>query len=185
MVEEEQTGEIDIGRRRVRQLECMVAEVVAETHDTTTLYLFTGNERLIYEPGHFLSIEPHQFKALERWVEFLEDHKGKRETARAYSLASAPHERHLAITVKEERYVRGSTRYPPLLSPLLVRRLAPGTRMVVTGFTGPYTFSSELATRTDHLLAQQPGARHHLLGAGKQPLELCALLPLPLPAGVL
>ena len=71
--------EIERSRKRVKDLECMVADVVQETHDTATLFLFTGNERLSYEPGHFISIDPHQFEALERWTRFLEDQKGRRE----------------------------------------------------------------------------------------------------------
>jgi ferredoxin-NADP reductase len=126
-------------RRRIKDLEVMVAEVRAETPDTTTLVLFTGNDRLDYEAAHFLTIAPHQFEGLERFIAFLEDLKGRREPPRADSLAAAPHERHLAVTVKEERYVSGVTRFPPLLSPLLVKRVPRGTRLVVTGFTGPYT----------------------------------------------
>ena len=53
-------------------------------------------------PGHSLAIDPHQFQGLERFIAFLEDLKGKKEPARAYSLASAPHECYLAITVKED-----------------------------------------------------------------------------------
>ncbi|HVO29712.1 MAG TPA: oxidoreductase, partial [bacterium] len=149
---ESAVAEIERSRRRVKELECMVSDVVMETHDTATLYLFTGNERLSYEPGHFISIDPHQFDALERWTAFLEDQKGRRETARAYSLASAPHEKYLAITVKEERYTSGATKYPPLLSPLLVRRTPRGTRMVVTGFAGPYILPPDIEERTDHLV---------------------------------
>ena len=130
----------------------MVADVIPEAPDSATLVLFTGNDHLDYKPGHFLSIKPHQFTALDRFIKYFEDLKGKRETARAYSLSSAPHERHLAITVKEERYVSGVTRYPPLLSPLLVWRTARGTRMVVTGFGGPYTLPDDIESRTDHLL---------------------------------
>lgn len=59
------------------------------------------------------------------------------EPQRAYSLSSAPHEAYLAITVKEEGYSTGVTEYPPLLSPLLVFRTPRGTRMQVTGFSGP------------------------------------------------
>ncbi len=114
-------------RRRIKQMEVMVAEAVPETADTTTLVLFTGNDRLDYRAGHFLTIDPHQFEGLERFIAFLEDLKGKREPPRAYSMASSPHEKYLAVTVKEERYVTGLTRYPPLLSPLLVKRLARGT----------------------------------------------------------
>src|SRR5688572_9337853 len=43
------------GRKKTKELECMVADVVMETYDTATLYLFTGNEHLTYEPGHFIS----------------------------------------------------------------------------------------------------------------------------------
>jgi 3-ketosteroid 9alpha-monooxygenase subunit B len=149
---EENTRRMSVTRTRVKELDCMVADVVMETHDTATLYLFTGNERLTYEPGHFISIDPHQFPALERWVHFLEDQKGRREVPRAYSLASAPHEKYLAITVKEERYQRGVTQYPPLLSPLLVHRTLKGTRMVIIGFTGPYTLPPDIESRTDHLV---------------------------------
>ncbi len=138
-------------RRRIKELEAMVADVVRETHDTTTLVLFTGNERLDYEAGHFLTIDPHQFEGLERFVAFLEDLKGRKEPPRAYSMSSAPHERYIAITVKEERYVSGVTKYPPLLSPLLVRRTARGTRLVITGFTGPYTLNSANLAKTNHI----------------------------------
>ena len=157
-----EVADIERSRKRVKELECMVADVVQETHDTATIFLFTGNERLSYEPGHFVSIDPHQFEALERWIHFLEDQKGRREVARAYSLASAPHEKYLAITVKEERYTSGATKYPPLLSPLLVRRLARGTRMVVTGFAGPYILPPDIESRTDHLV-------HICAGSGSVP----------------
>src|SRR6476620_5429886 len=125
-------------------MEVMVAESVQETSDTTTLVFFTGNDRLDYRAGHFLTIDPHQFEALERFIAFLEDLKGKKEPPRAYSMSSPTHERYLAITVKEERYVSGLTKFPPLLSPLLVKRTVKGMRLVVTGFTGPYTLSPEI-----------------------------------------
>ena len=106
----------------------MVADVIVETPDTATLVFFTGNDRLDYAAGHFLTIDPHQFAALERFTAFLEDLKGRREPPRAYSMSSAPHERYLAVTVKEERYVSGATKFPPLLSPLLVKRTLRGMR---------------------------------------------------------
>src|SRR3954462_8103369 len=99
--------------RRIKELEVMVADVIIETPDTTPLVLFTGNDRLEYSAGHFLTIDPHQFEALERFTSFLEDLKGKRELTRAYSMSSSPHERYLAITVKEERYLSGVTKFPP------------------------------------------------------------------------
>lgn len=150
-----ETGNGAGGRRdrpKIKQLEVMVADVVHETPDTATLVLFTGNDTLDYQPGHFLTIKPHQFEALDRFIHYFEDCKGKKEPARAYSLSSAPHEQYLAITVKEERYLSGRTAYPPLLSPILVFRTYPGTRMVVTGFGGPYVLPEDIETRTDHLV---------------------------------
>ena len=100
--------------------------------------------------GHFLTIDPHQFEALERFTAFLEDLKGRKEPPRAYSMSSAPHERYLAVTVKEERYVSGQTKYPPLLSPLLVKRTVAGMRLEVTGFTGPYTLPDDVEPDRPH-----------------------------------
>ncbi|MFI5253482.1 MAG: oxidoreductase [Bacteroidota bacterium] len=149
-------------RRKIKELEVMVAEVIPETPDTTTLILFTGNDRLDYKAGHFLTIDPHQFGGLERFIAFFEDIKGKKEPSRAYSLASAPHEKYLAITIKEERYVSGISKYPPLLSPLLVKRMARGMRIIVTGFTGPYTLPDDIESRTDHIV-------HLCAGSGSVP----------------
>jgi 3-ketosteroid 9alpha-monooxygenase subunit B len=147
---------------RIKELEVMVADVVVETPDTTTLVLFTGNDRLDYSAGHFLTIDPHQFEALQRFTAFLEDLKGRREPPRAYSMSSAPHERYLAVTVKEERYISGMTRFPPLLSPMLVKRTVRGMRLVVTGFTGPYTLGADIANDTDHIV-------HICAGSGSVP----------------
>jgi ferredoxin-NADP reductase len=149
-------------RRKIKELEAMVADVVVETPDTVTLVLFTGNERLDYLPGHFLTIDPHQFEALERFIAFFEDQKGKKEPPRAYSMCSAPDERYLAITVKEERYQRGVTKYPPLLSPLLVKRTVRGMRLRIVGFTGPYVLPPDVESRTDHLV-------HVVAGSGVVP----------------
>ena len=139
-------------RKRIKELEVMVADAVQETADTSTLLLFTGNDRLEYQAGHFLTIDPHQFDALERFIAYFEEVKGKKEPPRAYSLSSAPHERFLAITVKEERYTSGVTKYPPLLSPLLVKRTSRGMRLVITGFTGPYVLPPDVDKRAGHLL---------------------------------
>lgn len=152
----------EVPRRRIRDFDVMVSDVVIETPDTVTLVLFTGGERHEYQAGQFITIDPHQFEPLERWVAFLEDEKGKREPPRAYSLASAPHEPELAITIKEERYESGSTRYPPLLSPLLVRGISRGQRMTVTGFTGPYVLPPRVEDKTDHLV-------HVVAGSGSVP----------------
>ncbi len=140
----------------------MVADVIVETPDTSTLVLFTGNDRLDYKAGHFLTIDQNQFEALDSFTSFLEHLKGKKEPPRAYSMCSAPHERYLAVTVKEERFVPNVTKYPPLLSPLLVKRTVRGMRLVVTGFTGPYTAPDNLASQTDHVV-------HVCAGSGSVP----------------
>jgi ferredoxin-NADP reductase len=149
-------------RKRIKEMEVMVADVIVETPDTTTLVLFTGNDRLDYKAGHFLTIDPHQFESLERFISFFEDVKGKKEPPRAYSMTSAPHEKYLAITVKEERYVSGLTKYPPLLSPLLVKRTLRGMRLTITGFTGPYVLADDIENKTDHLV-------HVCAGSGSVP----------------
>jgi 3-ketosteroid 9alpha-monooxygenase subunit B len=173
-------------RRRIRELEVMVAETIVETHDTATIVFFTGNDRLEYQAGHFLTIDPHEFSELQRFTAFLEDMKGKKEPPRAYSLASAPHEKYLAITVKEERYLSGQTKYPPLLSPLLVRRMQKGRRLRITGFTGPYTLPANIEDQTDtivhvcagsgvvpnysiikHCLVERPRLKHVLIDSNK------------------
>ena len=153
---------MDPSSRRIKEMEVMVADVIIETPDTTTLVLFTGNDRLKYLAGHFLTIDPHQFESLGRFTSFLEDLKGKTEPPRAYSMSSAPHERYLAVTVKEERYVSGVTQFPPLLSPLLVKRTLRGMRLVVTGFTGPYTLGPDVGAETDHIV-------HVCAGSGSVP----------------
>src|SRR5688572_26611637 len=148
--------------RRIKELEVMVADVIVETPDTSTLVFFTGNDRLEYKAGHFLTIDPHQFEALDRFTAFLEHLKGKPEPPRAYSMCSAPHERYLAVTVKEERFLPNVTKYPPLLSPLLVKRTVRGMRLKVTGFTGPYTLPANVTAQTNHLV-------HVVAGSGSVP----------------
>jgi len=139
-------------REKIKDMEVMVADVIQEAHDTATLILFTGNDKLNYEPGHFLTIPPQQFPALERWASYLENLKGKKEPPRAYSMASSPDEKYLAITVKEERYLPSVTPFPPLLSPILARRTVVGQKMIVTGFTGPFTFNENVRRESESVL---------------------------------
>jgi ferredoxin-NADP reductase len=77
-------------------------------------------------------------------------------------MCSAPHERYLAVTVKEERYVSGVTKFPPLLSPMLTKRTTRGMRLVVTGFTGPYTLPLDIESKTNHIV-------HVCAGSGSVP----------------
>lgn len=137
-------------RPKLKDMEAVVVDVIVETADSATLVLFTGNEPLDYWPGHFLTIDPRQFPALERFVAYFEDAKGMKEPPRAYSMASAPHDKYLAFTVKEETYVSGLTKYPPLLSPYLTYRVKPGTKLEITGFGGPYVLPWDIDSRTDH-----------------------------------
>ncbi|MYA22203.1 MAG: oxidoreductase [Gemmatimonadetes bacterium] len=139
-------------RRRVREMEVEVVHVRRDTPDTTTLFMSAGDEPIEYEAGHFCTIDPHQFGELEHFTAYLEDQKGQREKPRAYSMASAPHEEHLAITIKEERYESGETPYPPLLSPLLTYYIQEGRRLVISGFTGAYTFPADVCERVEHIV---------------------------------
>jgi ferredoxin-NADP reductase len=148
---------------RIRTFESSVLDVVRETHDTVTLVLaLPPGARAEYAAGQFLTIDPHQFAELGDLIAYFEDVKGRREKPRAYSMSSSPLERHLAITIKEERYVRGTTRYPPLLSPHLVRRVCPGDPMTVVGFTGPFVLPPNVERLTDHVV-------HLLAGSGSVP----------------
>ena len=149
-------------RKKVRPFDVMVSRIVQETPDTVTLVFFTGNEHLEYKAGQFLTIDVHQFGALERFTAYLEDMKKKKEPPRAYSVASAPYEPFIAITVKEERYVTGESPFPPILSPLLVYQTPVGTKMRVTGFTGAYTLPDDVEQQTDHIV-------HIVAGSGAVP----------------
>ena len=133
-------------------MEVEVVHVRRDTPDTTTLFMSAGDGPVEYQAGHFCTIDPHQFGELEHFTAYLEDQKGQREKPRAYSMASAPHEKHLAITIKEERYESGETPYPPLLSPLLTYYIQEGRRLVISGFTGAYTFPADVYERAEHIV---------------------------------
>ena len=145
----------------VQQFEVVVERVIPETADTVTLELFAP-QAPPYKAGQFLTIDPKQFRALKGYAAYLEQQKGKKELVRAYSLCSAPHERRLAFTIKEEPFVPGETPYPPLLSPLLVYGVAPGMAMEVTGFTGTYVLPEDAESRVDTVL-------HLVAGSGSVP----------------
>ena len=117
--------------------EATIDEVKTESPDTATLY-FSAVPRPAFRAGQYLSIAPHQFRQLTAFIGWLEEQKGKKEPQRKYSLTSAPHEERLAITVKEEEYVAGRTKYPPLLSGLLAHGLKRGDRFTAFGCSGPY-----------------------------------------------
>jgi 3-ketosteroid 9alpha-monooxygenase subunit B len=149
-------------RKKVRPFEVVVSRVIQETPDTVTLVFSGGDEHRDYKAGQFLTIGVHQFGALAGFAAYLEHLKKKKEQPRAYSLASAPYEPFIAITIKQERYLPGETPYPPLLSPLLVYQTPVGTRMTVTGFTGAYTLPDDVEQQTDHIV-------HIVAGSGSVP----------------
>lgn len=147
------TTEAHVGQgKKIREFEVVVDEVIPESSDTVTLVFDHEPDIPPYKAGQFLTIDPHQFPVIAGLTAYLEKAKGKKELPRAYSMCSSPHERYLAITVKEEPYVAGSTEYPPLLSPVLVRTLVPGARLKVVGFTGPYVLPPHAPERSDHVL---------------------------------
>ena len=139
-------------RRKVREIEAVVAEVRDETHDTASLFLDIGAQPHDYKPGQFITVNPHQFAFLEQTIAYLEQIKGGKEKPRAYSMGSAPHESNILITIKEERFWPGESKYPPVLSPSLTRTCPPGTPVVIRGFTGAYTLPQDARERTDNIL---------------------------------
>jgi len=146
--------------RRVKAMELVVSDVIVETPDTVTL-VYDGPFTFDYRAGQFLTIDPHQFKPLVRFIQLLEQLKKKKEPPRAYSMASAPHEK-LAITIKEENWTPGDQKYPTVLSPYLVYEVKPGSPMTVSGFTGPYTLPDDITQKTDHVV-------HLCAGSGSVP----------------
>ena len=97
-----------------------------------------------------------------RFIQLLEQMKKKKEPPRAYSMASAPHEK-LAITIKEENWTPGEQKYPTVLSPFLVYEVKPGSPMTVSGFTGPYTLPDDIATEAPDYVV------HLCAGSGSVP----------------
>jgi ferredoxin-NADP reductase len=146
--------------RRIKTMELVVSDVVVETPDTVTL-VYEGPFTFDYKAGQFLTIDPHQFRPLVRFIQLLEQLKKKKEPPRAYSMASAPHEK-LAITVKEETWTPGDQKFPTLLSPYLVYEVKPGSTMTVSGFTGPYYLPDDIEEKTDHVV-------HLCAGSGSVP----------------
>jgi 3-ketosteroid 9alpha-monooxygenase subunit B len=139
-------------RRKVRKIQAVVAEVRDETHDAASLLLDIGVEEHDYKAGQFITIDPHQFGFLEQVIAYLEEAKGGREKPRAYSMGSAPHEPHILITVKEERFWPGESKYPPVLSPPLSRHCPPGTKLTISGFAGPYSLPEDVTQKADTIL---------------------------------
>ncbi len=138
--------------------DALVVESIVETPDTRTLVLDVGPHPP-YRAGQYVSIDPHQFPALGSMTAYLEHVKGRVEVPRAYSMCSAPHERYVAITVKEEVY-GAQMAYPPLLSGFLVHSVRAGDRIDALGFAGAYVLPETI--EADHIL-------HLCAGSGSVP----------------
>ena len=149
-------------RKKPQDYVVTVTEVRMETHDTATLFLDFGGAAVEYKAGQFINIDPHQFPALRTLIAYLQEHKGRKEPARSYSMASAPHEPLVAITVKDEEYIPGLTKYPALLAPYLIHGRLTGARIKVQGFWGPYSLPDDVQERTDHIV-------HIMAGSGAVP----------------
>jgi len=149
-------------RKKLVEYEPTVTEVRMETHDTATLFLDFGDAPREYKAGQFLNIDPHQFRALAPLAAFLQEQKGRRELHRSYSLSSAPHEPLVAITVKDEPFIPGLTKYPALIAPYLVNAPLKGSRIRVMGFMGPYSLPEDAEQRTEHIF-------HIAAGSGAVP----------------
>jgi ferredoxin-NADP reductase len=149
-------------RKKLVEYEPLVTEVRMETHDTATLFLDFGGAALEYKAGQFLNIDPHQFRALAPLAAYLQEQKGRRELHRSYSLSSAPHEPLVAITVKDEPFLPGLTKYPALIAPYLVHGRLTGARLRVMGFMGPYVLPDDVEQRTEHIF-------HIAAGSGAVP----------------
>jgi ferredoxin-NADP reductase len=145
----------------VRAYDTLVLESIPEAPDTVTLVLDLG-ARSDYRAGQYVSIHPKQFVGLRSFVAYLEHVKKRREPPRAYSMCSAPHEKYVAITIKEEVYDSTQMEYPPLLSGYLVHQVRAGDRMETTGFAGAYVLPEDVEGRVDHIL-------HLVAGSGSVP----------------
>lgn len=112
-----------------------VAEIRPETPDAVTLRLDLGGTPFPYRPGQYIEIDPHQFPELADRVASLEAAKGMPESPRGFSLSSdGTDPGALEISIKEDK----AGKFPPLLTPLLVRQLRPGRKIVLAGPEGRY-----------------------------------------------
>jgi 3-ketosteroid 9alpha-monooxygenase subunit B len=147
---------------RIHHIPVTVADVVQETADTVTLLLDAGDFPRDYKAGQYVSVDPHQFRAIAGYTALFEELKGRKEPPRAYSMCSSPDEPYLGITIKEEYFEHGKTKYAPLLSPFLVHDPLKGRRMEVTGYAGAYFLPDHIESHTDHLV-------HLCAGSGSVP----------------
>lgn len=118
--------------------------------DAVTLVL-SPESPIAYRAGQYVTLDPHQFAALAPRIAEFEAAKGKRELVRSYSLASAPHEANLRITVQQESHPEGEP-YPPLLSPHLVNGVKQGERFELGGPLGDFCIDPALDSELPEVL---------------------------------
>lgn len=151
-----------IGGKKIRSIRGVIIRAEQETPDTWTLYIFVGDHDKDYHAGQFISIGPHQFPELRDLTKFFEYEKGKKEQVRAYSLASAPNEKYISITIKPEVYEPEPNAFPPLLSPLLASNILQGREIEFLGYAGGYVMPHDLSPDIDHVV-------HLVAGSGIVP----------------
>jgi len=148
--------------KRIRPITGKVVQSIRECADTFTLKIAVDKADRNYIAGQFISINPHQFAEISEVLAYFEHEKGRRELVRAYSMASAPHEDTVDITIKPERYEPGETEYPPLLSPFLASDILVGRPLTFTGYTGAYILRPDHAEHTKEVV-------HIVAGSGIVP----------------
>ena len=116
-----------------------VRGLVDEAPGAVTL-LLEPDPPLDYRAGQFVSIDPLSVAPLRPLAAELSAAKGRPERPRAYSLASIPSDRLLALGVKLEP----SGAYPALLSPHLVGALRVGDVFDCSGPNGFYVLPAQL-----------------------------------------
>lgn len=147
-----------MGEGRI-EVDTTVVEVRRETRDAVTLRLDLLGRPFRYRPGQFIEIDPHQFPDLAEPLERLEQAKGMRESPRGFSLASDPSEPgFLEVSVKEDK----GGKYPPVLSPWIVRRVRVGQQIRIVGPFGHYHLP-------DHPPQTRSGFLHLCAGSGVAP----------------
>ena len=141
------------------ELETIVSEVRRETPDAVTLRLDLQGRPFRYRAGQFVEIDPHQFRELADRLTDVESSKSSPERPRGFSLCSDPSEPgFVEISVKEGR----GGKYPPVLSPWIVRRVRVGQPVRIIGPFGHFHLP-------DHPPPTRSGYLHLCAGSGVAP----------------
>ena len=154
--------------RRIKQLEVMVADVIVEAPDTTTLVLFTGNDRLEYSAGHFLTDRPSPVRGA-RAVHLVSRGPERASVSRRAPTRCA--RRRTSATWPSPSRKSGISLGADQVSAAAVAAAGQahdrGMRLVVTGFTGPVHAAGrhQRADRSHRARLRRLGERAELLDA--------------------